>query len=273
MSDMPQAQSSEGGAPEWMVSYADMITIMMAFFVVLYATSSGQGKNDKGHETAKQEQKGKEAATGKGGNAPKPTKDSSEESLQKIMDSLYTRFGPEWTLANCWFGGTRPRSPLPGKPYRGMGNKLSGKTQRGAEGEHGVGIPPSQASQYLVPGGRLYFEETSAALTEQGKRQARAVADDLAGKLQRIELRGHTTARPLPPNSPYHDHDDLAYARCRKVRDVLLADGIDPRRIRISVAAENEPAKNPAHPLDAKEQSRVDIHLLNEWIVAPDEGR
>src|SRR5947207_7888466 len=30
-------QAASEGAPEWMVSYADMITILMSFFVVMYS--------------------------------------------------------------------------------------------------------------------------------------------------------------------------------------------------------------------------------------------
>ena len=35
------SKHAEQGLPEWIMSYADMITIMMAFFVVMYATAGG----------------------------------------------------------------------------------------------------------------------------------------------------------------------------------------------------------------------------------------
>ncbi|MFO0896200.1 MAG: flagellar motor protein MotB [Pirellulales bacterium] len=35
------SKQAEQGLPEWIMSYADMITIMMAFFVVMYATAGG----------------------------------------------------------------------------------------------------------------------------------------------------------------------------------------------------------------------------------------
>jgi flagellar motor protein MotB len=53
----PPAQE---GAPEWMVSYADMITIMMAFFVVMYAM------------------------------APKKDQEKKESPTQRLMQSIYT---------------------------------------------------------------------------------------------------------------------------------------------------------------------------------------
>ena len=70
MAAQPEA-SSEGGAPEYMVSYADMLTIMLAFFVVLYAsagtTSSGTSKGEKTGDVEKSS-----AASGpKQGHGPK----------------------------------------------------------------------------------------------------------------------------------------------------------------------------------------------------------
>src|SRR5262245_60042506 len=59
----PPAQE---GAPEWMVSYADMITIMMAFFVVMYAM------------------------------APKKDQEKKESPTQRLMNSIHKRFGPDY---------------------------------------------------------------------------------------------------------------------------------------------------------------------------------
>lgn len=39
-------QYREGG-PDWIMSYADMITILMAFFVVMYALASGKGPQER----------------------------------------------------------------------------------------------------------------------------------------------------------------------------------------------------------------------------------
>jgi len=249
-----------------MVSYADMITIIMAFFVVLYATSSGSGRQDKGHDTAKPESKAKQDAHPQGQSGDKDSAKASDSPLQPIFHSLYARFGPDWTLQNCWIGGSHSAA---GRQMRFGGEKR--KPQRGVENEKGQGIPPGKYAQFLVPGGRIYFAEFLAILDDQAKRQLRGVADEMAGKLQRVELRGHTTRRPLPADSPFRDHDDLAYARCRAVRDFLLAEGVDPRRIRMSIAGATEPAPRDEDLLQTREDSRVDVHLLNEWLPASPE--
>ena len=60
------------GAPEWMVSYADMITILMSFFVVMFSIASGDSS---GKRTAQQE---------------------------TVIASLEYRFGPKWKPYMAW---------------------------------------------------------------------------------------------------------------------------------------------------------------------------
>ena len=57
---------------------------------------------------------------------------------------------------------------------------------------------------------------------------------------------------------------ELAYARCNKVRDFLVKMGINPKRIRLAVVADNEPKHTGTDPLLEKENSRVEVNLLDE---------
>ena len=47
-----------------MVSYADMITIIMAFFVVLYASTGSSGSRDRGGKSESNPKGGREATVG-----------------------------------------------------------------------------------------------------------------------------------------------------------------------------------------------------------------
>lgn len=249
---------SEGGAPEWMVSYADMITIVLAFFVVLYATTSGNGQNDRGHDAANSGYRHGSSS----GDEDMPDR-GSDVSLTKVMTSLNERFGPSWTLSNCWAGGpiaARSGADRKDDPtIRGFRGGLKG-------GNSTITLSGARSSEFTVPGGRIFFEETSATLDKSQFSDLNLVVEELAGKLQKIEIRGHASRRPLPKDSPWKSPCELAFARCQAVAEYLKAHGVDPRRMRIAVAADNEPSSDVDQPPYGDKDSRVAIRLLNEWM-------
>jgi chemotaxis protein MotB len=264
------ARSSEGGAPEWMVSYADMITIVLAFFVVLYATTSGSGKNDKGHAPNDSKIVSKDDTPGFE-KKPIGVLEEQDEQLKEVFRSLYDRFGKNWTIANCWIGGP---TALKGNMSIGSMTKNGDKKAKGlggnTTGDNSINVVVTKPGDFVVPGGRIYFNEFSAELNDAEKNNLRIVSEELAGKSQKIEIRGHTSRQRLPKDSPYRDHFDLAYARCRTVSEFLESHGVDPGRIRLAVAADNEPAY-PVNKLGFGERnSRVEIRLLNEWLNGKD---
>jgi chemotaxis protein MotB len=294
MSEAHQA-SSEGGAPEYMVSYADMLTIMLSFFIVLYATtgttSDGKDKGEKAGKGAAASQNPtgphegagpKEGPGGKEGVGPRekegaltdkenPTPDDLQQKhLEKVFESLYHRFGPDWTLSNCWLGGPPElRNIKLAALKRDSGGKDAVKGRRGLAGDDPFRARGPRPGDNMLVAGRIYFDEFSAEPQETQVPKLRRAVDELAGKIQKVEIRGHTSPRAFPANSPYHDHWELAFDRCRKVKDFLVASGIDPQRIRLSVAADNEPAEVIDDTLSAERNSRVEIRWLNEYLKTP----
>jgi outer membrane protein OmpA-like peptidoglycan-associated protein len=282
-----------------MVSYADMLTIMLSFFVVLYATtgttSSGTSKGEKTGNVEKSSAAsgpkqgygpkagggGKEAlggdkleGFGAGESSGEADAQARSERLDKVFQSLYYRFGPDWTISNCWTGGPpQLRSLAPARLDRGPGPKSSIRPAWPKPGNDAAQARGPRPGDHLLVGGRIYFGEFSADLTEPETAKLRKAAEELAGKLQRIEIRGHASRRPLPKDSPYRDPWDLAYDRCRRVKDFLVAQGIDPKRIRLGVAGDNEPLDTGADPLPTKPNSRVEIHVLSEYVQSPEGQR
>jgi len=226
----------EEGIAEWVMSYADMITILMAFFVVMYSMAG----------------------------APK---DKNKE--EAVMRSLRERFGPLWPgIAALGPGPYVPKDSALGKMASAGGAKSSNRKSGGADQRASLGDYPRvhtlHPGQQAMVGAVLFFPEGSADLTPDAVKQLKQAEEQISGKPQKIEIRGHTSRRPVPKGSPFRDNWDLAYARCHHTMEQLVAMGIDPKRLRLSVAADNEPIGARIDPLARSQNSRVEVSMLNE---------
>jgi len=89
----------------------------------------------------------------------------------------------------------------------------------------------------------------------------------IQGKPQKIEIRGHTSQRPITSGSSLRDNWDLAYERCRQTTEYLTGVmAINPKRIRISVAGRNEPVHIGTDEDKLRQNPRVEIYLLDEIV-------
>jgi chemotaxis protein MotB len=201
------------GAPEWMVSYADMITIIMSFFVIMFALASG------------------EAAKGK-------------QSQQAAIDSFQYRFGPQWKPFMSW-------SVSPGNSQLPGGGKGQGSTApTPAVGDPGgtVHVAKKEKARIRVKGqgeliaigGMVNFHTASTELAPVSDKfpTLETIAEELAGKPQQVEIVATASNRPLPPGCLFHDRWELGYARCRRVAELLTALKIDPKHPELKIEPE-----------------------------------
>ena len=223
------------GAPEWMVSYADMITIIMSFFVIMFSLASG------------------EAAKGK-----------RSQQQQAAIESLQYRFGPKWKPFTSW--GIMPgNSPLPGggkgrgspAPTPAVGDP--GGTVRVLKMERARIRVPGEGDQIAV-GRMVYFQKTSTDLIPGQSSSLQNIADELAGKRQEIEIVAAASNHPLPTGCPFRDRWELGNARCRQTAELIAGPKIDPERFRLSVV----PATGREDP------SEVDVAVrVNQSATLP----
>ncbi len=217
------------GAPEWMVSYADMITILMSFFVVMFSMAGS--KNPKKED---------------------PVMMSLRRQFGRFVGVPATTYLPPDSKLNPKNTSQKP-SPTP----------HNSKTP-GLLGENNHVATVRQGDQKTI-GGVIYFKGRTIDLTDDQREQLQQTAKELAGKPQKIEIRGHTISRPYPPDGKINDNWDLAYRRCHATMDYLVLLGIDPARIRIGVSAQYEPIYAGQDPGELEKNSRVEIFMLNEF--------
>jgi chemotaxis protein MotB len=213
---MTSEEEPAPGVPVWFVTFADMMSLLLTFFIMLVSMSE-----------LKQE-------------APYRT----------VVDSFRRQFGRDLTLA------------LTNRPTN-TDLRTSGQVLERAVPNH-IRMQVIRPGDDASVGGVIFFEELAYELTEQQKRDLQPIVEQIAGKPQRIEIRGHTGRQPVDPKSGVRDLWDLADRRCHSVRDFLVEQGIEPHRIRLGNAEANEPLYNGADVDRLRQNSRVEILMWDE---------
>jgi len=212
-----------GGA--WKVAYADFVTAMMAFFLVMWIVA----QNDKVKEA--------------------------------IAHHFNDPFAKESEDAEGTAHQRPPRHPAPAR----RAEKL--KNEKEAGGSESI-LLTTQGGERTSIGTVVYFADDSAALEDDAEGRLKEIAPLLVGKPQKIELRGHSSRRPLPAGGAFQDHWELSYRRCLTVMERLEELGIPRDRIRLSQAAGFEPVATPNENFPGGGYSRVEVSLLNETTGA-----
>jgi len=221
------------GVPEWVVTYGDMMTLLLCFFILLAAFSELKDE-DEYQETVKAIQQAFGYITGSG---VAPTNDVP---LQSIIEKL-----EETAL------------------YKEKIRKLSQADDPGVTGRDITVKRIREGLQFTV-GGLLTFEPGSAELKPQAKEELVRVARMIRGQNNKVSIRGHAAGADLPPGTVFQSMWDLSYARARAVMEFLTADeqGIDPRRIRVTGCGDKEPLTARVY-----EESQLAVNRRVEVIV------
>jgi len=230
-------EEPEPGIPEWVVTFGDMMSLLLTFFIMLVSMSEMK----------------------------------EDEKYQAMVESFREQFGHDMSMESMVPGNSRARgAPLP-HPIYAMGRAKKKDLKRGGQEVKSV-TGDNERVQIIRPGddssigGVIYFEEGAAQLSEKNKRNLQRIIHQIAGKPQKIEIRGHTSRKPVDRNSGLRDIWDLAYERCRNTMKFLVEQGIDPARIRLGSAGAGEPIYSGVDPDQLKRNSRVQILMWDERV-------
>src|SRR5690606_21613387 len=182
---MAVEEDPPAGIPEWVVTFGDMMSLLLTFFIMLVSMSELK----------------------------------QEEKFQAMLESMRRQFG-HGTAAAAVIPGllSEANSSLsaiaPAESRAQRKNLLEGgHDARSVPGDH-ARVQDVRRGRDATSGGVIYFEEDAAELTQANKQELAIIARNLAGKPQKIEVRGHTSRLPVNPQSGVRDHWDLAFDRC-----------------------------------------------------------
>ncbi len=223
------------GVPEWVVTYGDMMSLLLTFFIMLVSLS--EIKANKKYRAV----------------------------LESLQQTLGYRAGPIAPPGDFFpLSAQIDKPPLLGS-FSNEGKAHGGvKTPQTPRGEDLRVYLPRQGR--VVPAGDIIdFAPFSIDPAPASAATIAAIAERLAGKPNKVEISGHTSSRPLPDESPFPDLLSLSYDRGRVVYDALVKLGIEPERLRIVALADHAPlpASHDAHELH---EDRVEVQILDTYL-------
>lgn len=242
------------GAPDWMMTYGDMMTLLMCFFVLIVSFSEIK-KEDKFSAVIEEIKK---ALGVKGGGGTMPTEDDPALSLLKLLDEPRVR----WEKVK---GTSSAEDP-------------------GQEGRHAQVTRIREGELYALTGGRIAFEPGSAELTASARHQLDTLIPQLRGLRTMIELRGHADRAEMDltgQGRAFPDLWSLSHARARTVMGYLTAGkgeggSLDANRFRLVANADREPVAQRVY--DASQRApnrRVEVLIsddLREQFTRPEQS-
>ncbi|MDA0833274.1 MAG: OmpA family protein [Planctomycetota bacterium] len=220
------------GVPEWVVTYGDMMSLLLTFFIMLVSLSEVRAeKKFRAVMESLQQYMGYRSA---------PASPQGEHfPMNSMLESIQFKLGAFSDQKHK--GGIKTRS-IEGDDVRVFRNR-EGKTTH-------VGSP-----LIFMPGSTEMSHATAEELT--------GILEMIAGKPNKIELRSHASSDPLPADSHLADKHVLTYERARSVYDFLVKRGVDPNRIRITAASDLELESTGEKQL--RSDDRVDIYLIDAF--------
>lgn len=227
----------EEGAPMWMVTYGDMMTLLMCFFVLLFSFS--EIKRDSKYMQVIDAIKQRFGYTGTPGKVP--VEDPPLASMIKQMEEMVkTQKVP--THSNTDDEGV-------------TGKNTSVKRIR-------------EGLQFTV-GGWVTFDPGEVSLKERAKQEIAKIAKLTKGHNNKIDIRGHAAGVDMvSAGSADADLWDLSYRRAKSAKDFLVNEqGIREERIRVTACGDKEPlVKKVYKAQEAGGNRRVEI-IVTEALV------
>ncbi len=233
MDDEPE----KAGIPEWVVTFGDMMSLLLTFFIMLVSLSEIK----------------------------------EEETYQALVDSMQRQFGYARTLEALTPGDSRPRSTefsvlsTTGRAKK-KDTAKGGVPEKAPVGEESM-VRIVRPGQLTAVGSVVFFELGSNEINSAADKVLKSVAQQLRGKPQKIEVRGHVSAEFAARTKGTDEAVMLGFRRAAAVRNILVErEGLRASRFRVSSAAESEPMSRTGRGTAVARNPRVEVFLLDETV-------
>ncbi len=243
----PECEHGES-APLWIISFADLVTLLMSFFVVLAATSTQGGSASSSSDSSS----------------------STNPAMERIAVAIRAAFRDldpdeaQILAANAKFEDLLRK--LEALAREGGPRHRGDSSEKGIYGEH-FRVRQIRDGGEITMGGPVFFDLLSDQINPKGKEAIAQLGDLLRGHRSMLEIRGHAGDQPQPADWEFNDALELSHRRARNVADELIRLGIDPRTIRVTAIGPNEPvSRGSTDPAKLAEDRRVEIIVRESML-------
>lgn len=226
----------------WLVSYADFITLLFAFFVVMYATSSNNQEKQKSFQDSVRVNL---KLDGKSGTTAHDGSTSEENTIDSVisLDGFPKNRGPGETQDYI-------------SRYLDKNIPTEEKTMIQELRHDALGVRIALASsQFFNPGG-IKIKISSLKFLDQ-------IAKLLAETDRRVVIEGHTDDTPVGKDAGYESNWELGSLRATSiVRYLQKYHKIDPTRLSAITYADTRPIKSNATEEGRAQNRRIEIYVI-----------
>jgi chemotaxis protein MotB len=250
----------------WLVSYADLVTILMGFFVIMYSMAAPDEK--------KVQKFGEQISStlGKSDLGSSPLIATPDMQRSQRVEEAYRRMlriaglsgEPEAVVQQLKKLDTDERSRRAmAEQFRDV--MVSTDLDSIVPGKDSYIGPKQSVSSFSLPE-RMLFGSGSSNINIQSSQSLRRLAKILAASQGvKVEVLGHTDSTQPSPGSPLNNNWALSSARAGAVADILIKAGVRPEQISVRGMADTELLTRGTSAADREMNRRVEIRILERF--------
>ena len=249
-----KTKNHEHENPErWLVSYADFITLLFAFFVVMYATSTNNVEKQKQFEKSVREEMHLTAsgsgATGTEGSGSNPLTDTLRQLNQPI--------------------GELPKHPSPKELKDYVERKISTEALKGFKDSvtqvkhEWFGVRVSLASSTFFDPGTYKLKRSSLSALD-------SFFSEFKTRDSRIIVEGHTDNVPVSSGKVESNWELSSLRATSVVRYLIKYHNYSPGMITAAAYADTKPIVNNDTDENRQKNRRIDILLISDEKINQD---
>ena len=234
--------------PEWIFTFADLVMLMMGFFVILWVlkpapspTQASTGANDEWISVAA-------AVREAFGYMPDPHS-ADPVDLHMLLKKMHT-INPV-------------KGPTPGSRAR-----VEAQGSNGTDPE----VQTVREGKHSITGSRLLFDRGDASITSEARNGLDQIADHIRGHYNIVLVKGHASSDDLPDGASSQQQMELSLRRAQAAADYLVSKGVDPQVLRVQGCSTFEPVSEHAYtPAAQASNRRVEVEVT-ATLVAERQG-